>query len=44
MWAEGDRRQTVAESATSIEDVLKGIIGQPTGKAKVVVELVANVM
>jgi acyl dehydratase len=37
-WAEGDRRQTVAESATSIEDVLKGIIGQPTGRAKVVVE------
>ena len=34
----GDRRQTVAESGTSIEDVLKGIIGQPTDKAKVVVE------
>jgi acyl dehydratase len=28
----------VAESATSIEDVLKGVIGQPTGKAKVVIE------
>lgn len=28
----------MAESATSIEDVLKGIIGKPTGKAKVVVE------
>jgi acyl dehydratase len=28
----------VAESATPIEDVLKGIIGQPTDKAKVVVE------
>ncbi|HWF17236.1 MAG TPA: MaoC family dehydratase N-terminal domain-containing protein [Acidimicrobiales bacterium] len=28
----------MAESATSHEDVLKGIIGQPTGKAKVVVE------
>jgi acyl dehydratase len=42
MWigtrAEGDRRQTVAESATSHEDVLKGIVGQPTGKTKVVVE------
>jgi acyl dehydratase len=36
--AEGDRRQTVAESATSQEDVFKEIIGQPTGKAKVVVE------
>jgi len=28
----------VGESATSIEDVLKGVIGQPTGKAKVVIE------
>ena len=28
----------MAESATSIEDVLKGVIGKPTGKAKVVVE------
>jgi acyl dehydratase len=28
----------VAENAASQEDVLKGIIGQPTGKAKVVVE------
>jgi acyl dehydratase len=28
----------VAEDATSYEDVLKGIIGQPTGKARVVVE------
>jgi acyl dehydratase len=28
----------VAESATSIEDVLKGIIGKPTEKAKVVIE------
>jgi acyl dehydratase len=36
--AEGDRRQTVADGAASQEDVLKGIIGQPTGKAKVVVE------
>jgi acyl dehydratase len=36
--AEGDRRQTVADSATSIEEVLKGIIGQPTEKSKVVIE------
>ena len=36
--AEGDRRQTVADGAASQEDVLKGIIGQPTGKSKVVVE------
>jgi acyl dehydratase len=28
----------VAEGAASQEDVLKGIIGQPTGKAKVIVE------
>jgi len=28
----------VADSAASHEDVLKGIIGQPTGKSKVVVE------
>ena len=28
----------MAESATSIEDVLKGIIGKPTEKAKVVIE------
>jgi acyl dehydratase len=28
----------VAEGAASIEDVLKGIIGQPTGKSTVVVE------
>jgi acyl dehydratase len=34
--AAGDRRQTVAEAA--VEDVLKEIIGEPTGKAKVVVE------
>jgi acyl dehydratase len=36
--AEGDRRQTVADGAASQEDVLKGIIGQPTGKSKVIVE------
>jgi acyl dehydratase len=34
----GTRRKTVADGAASQEDVLKGIIGQPTGKAKVVVE------
>ena len=28
----GTRRQTVADGAASLEDVLKGIIGQPTGK------------
>jgi len=28
----------VADGAASQEEVLKGIIGQPTGKAKVVVE------
>ena len=37
-WAEGDRRLTVADDAASIEEVLKGIIGQPTGTSKVVVE------
>jgi acyl dehydratase len=36
--AQGDRRQTVAEGAESHEDVLKGIIGEPTGRSKVVVE------
>ena len=36
--AEGDRRLTVADDAASIEAVLKGIIGQPTGTSKVVVE------
>ena len=28
----------MADGAASLEDVLKGIIGQPTGKSKVVVE------
>lgn len=36
--AEGDRRQTVADGAASQEELLKSIIGKPTGKAKVVVE------
>jgi acyl dehydratase len=36
--ANGDRRQTVADGAASQEEVLKSIIGQPTGSSKVVVE------
>jgi acyl dehydratase len=36
--AEGDRRLTVADGAASQADVLKEIIGQPTGSSKVVVE------
>jgi hypothetical protein len=36
--ADGERRHTVADDAASQEDVLKSIIGQPTGKSKVVVE------
>ena len=34
----GGQEATVADDAASQEDVLKGIIGQPTGKSKVVVE------
>src|SRR5579863_6325810 len=34
----GGQAADVAESATSIEDVLKGIIGKPTEKSKVVIE------
>lgn len=34
----GGREADVADSAAAQEDVLKGIIGQPTGKSKVVVE------
>jgi len=34
----GQGRQTVADGAATHEDVLKGIVGQPTGKAKVIVE------
>jgi acyl dehydratase len=36
--AEGDRRQAVADGAESHDEVLKKIIGQPTGTAKVIVE------
>jgi acyl dehydratase len=35
---EGDRRQRVADDAVSVQELLKGIIGQPTGKSKVLVE------
>ncbi len=36
--ADGERRQTVADEDASLQDVLKSIIGQPTGTSKVIVE------
>jgi hypothetical protein len=36
--ADGARRQAVADDAAALEDVLKSIIGEPTGRSKVVVE------
>jgi hypothetical protein len=36
--AEREEEETVADGAASIEEILKGIIGKPTGTSKVVVE------
>jgi hypothetical protein len=36
--ADGERSDTVADDAAALEEVFKSVIGQPTGKSKVVVE------
>jgi hypothetical protein len=37
-WAEREEEETVADSAATIEEILKDIIGKPTGRSRVVVE------